>query len=907
MTRINEIFQLLENIAGQPWLRIAIISIALLLKSYILVKVLAQKNSLATFRRSYALLILVLISAIAEDITWLLKISHSSFFPFISYKLIVSLIRIAWAFATMRDIYLALFLETLLAPYKALNQRQKLLFGISGLCAIGFLTLATLYYNFTDKELRPLWEFRLMEYSTIYSLFFLLLPIVILVVYKISTKQYPRILQKQVKLLISILVVPLIASETLQLYPFHFYGEYIVSSNIFASMTTILITALIYSCASKMKALRFLNISKCIESSNQFNFIDNFKDTLEKLGYATSMQELTHITQELFQKAFDIPARATKLHVRYQPNTLSNVIQQQSSVFSAIDIISNNTPDNQLLDDIKQSKILIYDEIAFSNFYDHNRGSQHIIQFLNDIFADIFIPIHNNQKIIGCIIIERNARPSNLYSNIECDEMMVFASYLGNIIYLLQSRNLEYLIAQEKEMREELYSKCQEINQYKESIRSFLKNSKHKKIGIIFYKSRQFILGNREAKDLIPVNLNMHDGHPLTKACKQIVSEVQQYKSAQMCLINNSNGSKIAISGVPALENNNVTLIVYHPEASALITQQIDLLKDPSQWDYVLYLETTETGKLINQLIPSSGENILQFKIELLKTALSTKATLIDMPSEDLMPIVELLHHISLRTNLHTICLEAPQTKPDLTIKLFGINPLFGIKQDIPEPILKKLDGNGTLFIQNIHFLDHETQEYLAEFIQYGFFRIYKSDQKIFSNVRIIVSSSQPLDILANEDAFSPKLLKELKKASLTMPPLINFSEQEIETLTEGFAEQALSDRTFEKLLVLSERDRKRIINSCPTSLQELKKRVQALLTQKSRANNIYTETTFDPAYQISDPELAEIARFGRYALKDEKAMTILWNKFRNQNKIATFLGVNRSSVNLLCKRYKLQ
>ena len=29
--------------------------------------------------------------------------------------------------------------------------------------------------------------------------------------------------------------------------------------------------------------------------------------------------------------------------------------------------------------------------------------------------------------------------------------------------------------------------------------------------------------------------------------------------------------------------------------------------------------------------------------------------------------------------------------------------------------------------------------------------------------------------------------------------------------------------------------------------------------------------------------------------------MTCLWNKFKNQNKIATLLGVNRSSVNRRC------
>ena len=46
----------------------------------------------------------------------------------------------------------------------------------------------------------------------------------------------------------------------------------------------------------------------------------------------------------------------------------------------------------------------------------------------------------------------------------------------------------------------------------------------------------------------------------------------------------------------------------------------------------------------------------------------------------------------------------------------------------------------------------------------------------------------------------------------------------------------------------------------------------------------------------------------GKKALKDPQIMSLLWEKFeKNQNRIATFLGVNRSSVNRRCKDYNLQ
>ena len=58
---------------------------------------------------------------------------------------------------------------------------------------------------------------------------------------------------------------------------------------------------------------------------------------------------------------------------------------------------------------------------------------------------------------------------------------------------------------------------------------------------------------------------------------------------------------------------------------------------------------------------------------------MSLKATLLDVPSEDLGNTVELIHRVSLRTTLHSIKLEEPQKNSDLTMKLFGVNPILGL------------------------------------------------------------------------------------------------------------------------------------------------------------------------------------------------------------------------------------
>ena len=516
------------------------------------------------------------------------------------------------------------------------------------------------------------------------------------------------------------------------------------------------------------------------------------------------------------------------------------------------------------------------------------------------------MPIFEKERIIGFIIIEKEARPFQLYSNVERDEMLLFASYISNIINLLQNRNLEHLIHQEKELHEELHKKQLELSHYKESIRSFIKNAKHKEIGIIFYKYRRFIYANQTAKEMIKININLHEGHPLARACKQVARQVEEYKSPYSMMVKDINGTRYSISGVCNLEQNNVILIISYPDIADIITRQLNVLKDPSKWDYLLYLETTQPGQLINQLIPGNGEALLNFKITLLQTALSKKATLLEMPAQDVMPMVELLHHISTRETLQVLSLSPHDQTSKIGTKLFGVNPLFGIPHT-EKPLLEKLNDKGTLFIQNIEYLDRESQDYLAEFIQYGYYRIFKSEHKVSSNVRIICSTTQSLQTLVEQNSFCPALLNELKKCSLTLPDLHELSEKEINELAQGYTEQALKTHDLKTLFELTDKERSKLMSMRPVSLQDLKTKVQQLLITKSKKHNIEQEIHFDPAYEITDPDLIQASRLGKHALRDHRIMLMLLNKFRNQNKIAAFLGVNRSSVNRRCKEYNLE
>jgi transcriptional regulator with PAS, ATPase and Fis domain len=725
----------------------------------------------------------------------------------------------------------------------------------------------------------------------------------------LNTKSMPKILTQQVKACINFFLIPHFIANFWQTYPFNqqtFHPEALVLSEIF------LLLAIFYF-AKTIIGLRFLNLHSHVHDTREFNFIYDFKTMLEDLGQVTNITEIKILSQQFFNKAFHIDPQKIHLGIItiYHPNEKDFSPRKISTLQSRIETFLSQENFAEYTDESGTTgpiQILIYDEIAYTHFHEPTDFTQRLLTFLHDIDADVFLPMYDQDRIIGYIIINKNKSRKELYTNIERDEMIVFSTYAAKIVNLLQNRNLNELLKERKEILEELYTKHQEITKYKESVQSFLKINKGNSIGIILYKNKTFSFANEDANKILGVNPNTEKGAPAVKILTSLASKIESYKAPQLQFAKNIHNKRFVISGIPHPDNNSVIITLYYPELSDVIEELIDRIKDPSDWDYLLYLETTESGQLINNLIPGNSELLINFKIELLKVALTKKALLINVPENDVISMVELIHHISLKENLHILNLQTPITTQETGITLFGINPLFAISahnEMLKDPLLEKLNKKGTLFIKNIHFLDLESQINLANFIRYGFYKVLKSERKMFGDVRIICSTNQNLEDLAKQGLFSELLLRELQNTSLNLPTLLTLPANEIETLIQGFTEQALnSNNATNKLLAFSDKDREHLIAQRPVSLHDLKESIRDLLLMKSKKTDLYEETTFDAAYNISDPKLAEAVRLGKYALKDPMIMAMLWNKFQNQNKIATFLGVNRSSVHRRCKDY---
>jgi transcriptional regulator of acetoin/glycerol metabolism len=160
---------------------------------------------------------------------------------------------------------------------------------------------------------------------------------------------------------------------------------------------------------------------------------------------------------------------------------------------------------------------------------------------------------------------------------------------------------------------------------------------------------------------------------------------------------------------------------------------------------------------------------------------------------------------------------------------------------------------------------------------------------------------------LVTDNLFSKNLYHTVANNIIEMPSLQTLPERDLYDLIDGLTQQAIKSADFKMMLTLNEHERTKIIHNRPTSLQHLRTVIEQSLVKKSKKNNLYQDIHFDPAYHIIDPALAEAVRLGKHALRDEHLMELLWNKFQNQNKIAAFLGVNRSSVNRRCKQFNLQ
>lgn len=891
-TNLNDIYAFLTS--RSFWLLCEISS--LLFKSYILFK-LIKFGSKSSSKKTYYLINILLISSIIysniSNIPYNIYWIYDQMFDF---RIIAFTCRLGWLFSIVQTLSIALLFQNLADPKFKISK-----FNFIGIAIGGTLALLELYFIIFEFNNPALSGFKLdleIGLTTMESIYMtlMLIPIFIKIIIKIRSNALPKILARQLQILMYYLTIPylileLVCNESLLLSVISYFIT--TNKNLIRSLSSLLITYALYYCAKRVIGLRFLNLKDNVQARENFSFTNDFNNVLEQLSCITMPNELVKVVQFFFQHAFKIPKAKTELYLDLKHS--NSLETQKSSLSNKIENFLANE-NNAINCYINQNKILIKDEIEFTNFYEKSEHLIEVINFLNTIDADIFLPIYEGKNMSSCIIIEQHARITKLYNSTERDEMLIFSSYLSNVINILKRGDFEAKIKKEKDLEDELYKKHQEINQYKESLKVLLKNNEEKKIGIIFYKNQKFSFANQFAQKLIDIDLNKSWAHPLKKELTELATQTLKYKSAHKLITNSTD--KVSLYGITGVESNTVIILAQKLAISEMIKSYFDLLNNPSLWDYLIYLDTTESGRLISHLIPGTSQNLLDLKVELLSIALSKKATLIQCPEEDIMNIVDIIHDISLRQKMQIINLTNEEKNHEVAIKLFGINSIFG-QGNHQDSVLENLDKVGTLFIQNVEMLSLETQNLLAEFISYGYFKKMKSLSKIFSDVRIICSSKKNLEKLTNESLFSKALFEQLKKSKLYLPSLNLLSDVDLLNLIEHYTDETSVNNNA--TLKLENKDIMKILSEKPNSLHKLKEKINHIVSTKATKQSNERLCILEDS---ADNNLSEAINAGKQALKNQRLLQILWDKYKNQSKIASILNVHRSSVSRRCEEY---
>lgn len=877
-------------------------------------------NSKIITRGTAFLSTMLVFSAIVDFLTISKILLIPNVFPIYGSHIII-VKRFHWAANVFSHLFLSIFVESLLGQnikISLIYRAFRLIFGVC-LAAAFIITIPS------ALDAQTSWGPLLRATAYLFNL--VIGCYTILKVLRATTySTFPKILKRQINIFILAFMGPHLFIKCLTYNPFtdgHFLNTYL-----FNDFAIIFATAAMYYCTFRLMGLRFLNTREQITTSRTFNFVSLMKEVLVQLNSIANSTEFRYVTQQVFSRAFQLPNGSVRLIIIQDENyTVSDEQMRLLQTELALD-----RPLGQL---VMRTKVITRDEIDFSAYYDQDAAYAQAAEFLRKLDADVFVPVYDRSTLLGCIIINEGARPKKFYSGGEQDEMAVFATSLSSIITLVKNRNIDVLLARKNSLETELYHRHRELGQYQESIRSFLRHAHEHKIGILYYKYNTFTFGNQTAHEFVTCDLNQQRGHPLVIELRKIAQNTEKYGTPQNTTICIDSEQRLAVSSFPSLERQSTIIVLAHPDISDVIKMQSDLLRDPGHWNYLLYLETTEAGRLIRELVPGVSKTLLNFKIDLLRAALSHRAILLNARAEDRQPLADLLQATSQRQQIQTITLKEPEKNLAVAHQLFGFAKILGTSQE-QVPLLERFDKTGTIHLENIHFLSRETQLHLAEFLRYGAFTAIKDDQRVPADVRIICSSTESLHTLVEQGGFLPELLDELRHHILVLPQPGMLDRNEFDELITECMQQLLKNHPLKKILFLSEREINLLYTEKCASLIELKRRLNTLIANKVAKNeqrapaelipaipteldggtlpaagkkipvdstkNSGSPTALDSRAIASDELINQAILLGKKALKDRELMIHLWNTFQNQARIATLLGVNRSSVN---RRYK--
>lgn len=465
------------------------------------------------------------------------------------------LIHCNWVLLLPRYLSFSVFLENFTQKEYVFRTPHKLI-GLTSL-SLASLTMLACLGDFIFPMWSPsLWLFLIKIRFLMLALAFSFIVSTLFFAYKKAHEaRLPRILHFQLKmfvegfLLYTVSHFILVISGTINFFNFYIFHAH--PHTIFITYFSFLSCSLYYY-TRRMKELRFLNVASQVTTSLKYHNEDQeFKRVIEQLNTTTSLKEIALITQAFLKKKFTIAGSKITIYV---PDTGHGPPTPETTlIFTEFD-----NKKSLITELCSHQKILFYDELQLNNFYQETKELTSVLSFLEKINADIFIPLFYQDSLVTFIIIERNARPHKLYNNIEQEHLKIFVSYVRNTIHLLHTNLFSSFLMPTQELQEELEKTQKEIQYYREHFIAYLKKTKPKEIGIIFYDNKRFIYANAIAKQMIKINLNARENNILTSQLLSLIHQIERYHSVPPTVISDEYGHHFMVSAADNLEHTHI-------------------------------------------------------------------------------------------------------------------------------------------------------------------------------------------------------------------------------------------------------------------------------------------------------------------------------------------------------------
>lgn len=722
----------------------------------------------------------------------------------------------------------------------------------------------------------------------------------------VTTPDLPLLIKQQAKIALvgilspAVLIQPLWALRDFGILPTNNFTD-----SFLFFFHLILLTCVYYSIYALFN-LRLFNAYPSVQKFWQKDLVTPLSEVSLEIRNAIALSELKATTKAFFAKTYGFEGTCIKLCIRptnhernIEATKAVDIAPQVEKLLWIEDVDPTKKTATALYEKIKEKRIILRSEVQYNEMYGLDSEDAPILRsFMDEIKAELFIPIYGKKTLVGYVIVENNRYQDNpLISQPEIASMLTFTSHLAHAIEQMQQMDPDVLEKESATHHYQAIKLFQEREHCYEGIHQLLQAQSSDTVSLIYTKHKTIYTANALGAQLLDLPegsriINNQHQEPI----RQLLHEFERYHKDRSIVVKDHEGQPLRFSVTRNTKKSEGVIIISRPAlASTWDFPPTISLRNNEEWGYALFLQLTESGKKIETFLPTTQGTLLDFKIKFLRAVFSRRPFVLIGADEDIQKLALIAHQICSHSSFQKIIVDMPESNNEIALQLFG-DPMTG-----DEGSLASLNVSGTLLIQNIELLAPKTQHMLTHFFATGYFSSLFSKQQAASNVNIICSSNTDLLTLVNAGSFSAKLYEQFASNFIKIPPVTTIPLEQLIPMAEAIYKQALSELPQNIVRVMNIEQLSGIVRSpsLPRSFCELHVRIQKQVDIQRRV--IAAQV---PQTDRSQLLIAQARKQGKALLKNEQQFRALLEKVPNYAQIAEFLDVDRTTVYRACLKY---